>query len=162
MEYWNKERGVSILQKNKKTAPKKSLLCKILVQEYLYENTCTKIPVQKNLYQNIIFGCMLFCSYARGAAKKEDFFSKEGNHRLCLMSYAKNSQKKEKKREKNRGFAHCSFKYIVEKFLKLPPYLFAWRDSSNAVFPCNNKIKFFLRRIKAFYGEKQNSCKKVL
>ena len=75
VEYWNKERGVSILQKNKKTAPKKSLLCKILVQEYLYENTCTKIPVQKNLYQNIIFGCMLFGSNARGAAKKEDFVS---------------------------------------------------------------------------------------
>ena len=88
VEYWNKERGVSILQKNKKTAPKKSLLCKTLVQEYLYENTCTKIPVQKYLYQNIIFGCMLFCSLARGAAKKEDVSHKGGNHRHCLMSHA--------------------------------------------------------------------------
>ena len=58
-----------------KECSQKSLLCKILVQEYLYENTCTKIPVQKNLYQNIIFGCMLFGSNARGAAKKEDFVS---------------------------------------------------------------------------------------
>merc|ERR1712082_368463 len=119
--------------------------------------------LQTNKQTTIFFGCMHFCSLARGAAKKEDFLV----IRKVTIDYVscptlKTARKKKKKREKNRGFAHCSFKYIVEKFLKLPPYLFAWRDSSNAVFPCNNKIKFFLRRIKAFYGEKQNSCKKVL
>merc|ERR1712082_219698 len=55
------------------------------------------IILQTNKQTTIFFGCMHSRSLARGAAKKEDLFSKEGNHRLCLMSYAKNSQKKEKK-----------------------------------------------------------------